>query len=85
MVDFDDHDVDIFHLTILGNDADTTTEKVLQKQRDFKKSLSNLSEQIDSMNETIQEMKVALEKIAPKKKDRKDHMPKFRNTLNVKL
>ena len=82
MVDFDDHDVEFFHLTILGNDADTTTEKVLQKQRDFKKSLSNLSEQIDSMNETILELKTALEKLAPKKKE---HVPKLRNTLNIKL
>ena len=57
-----------------GSDTDTMTEKVLQKQRDFKKSLSNLSDQIDNMNETIQELKTTIEKLAPKK--RKDHEPR---------
>ena len=73
-------------LVFIGNDTDTTTEKVLKKQRDFKKSLSNLSEQIDSLNDTVLEMKNTLEKISPtKKRERKDHEFRFRNTLNVKL
>ena len=59
------------------------TEKVLQKQRDFKKSLLSLSDQIDNMNETIQELKTTIEKLAPKK--RKDQEPRLRNTFNSKL
>ena len=66
-----------------GSDTDTMTEKVLQKQRDFKKSLSSLSDQIDNMNETIQELRDTIEKLAPKK--RKDHEPRLRNTFNSKL
>ena len=76
----------VWLLVFIGNDTDTTTEKVLKKQRDFKKSLSNLSEQIDSLNDTVLEMKNTLEKISPtKKRERKDHEFRFRNTLNVKL
>ena len=68
---------------LTGSDTDTMTEKVLQKQRDFKKSLSSLSDQIDNMNETIQELRATMEKLAPKK--RKDHEPRLRNTFNSKL